>query len=408
MKTFLKQTYSQQLAATFRQLIESGQWPVGMKVPPIRDVASQFDVGVSTAYQALRDLEEAGLIHRPVSGGLAYVNGEAVGQPAEEQPTSAPKRRAARRISHIALIGTAVATNPGRDLDDWNNRIVTATSDAVMNQSERYYLTRIGSNLPNYEKCFEDLVTQVQSLASEIAGAVVLAANSPLNEQIFAELDRLDIPWVSVNRPSESMTHNFVSANNIAGGRTIGRCFTLMDLRRVLVLSPDLSRAISWTQKVTGMVEAFMHHQHPTNGIDYVCVKGTHFPRDGKLVTLEYIEKHGPPQAIFATGDGLALGAIEACLERKLSVPGDVVVAGSTGLDAAAYARPSLSLIAQPMEAMGKRAVDMLVQMIKSGTRRCPGQEIQGELVIRQSMPISQAIRKTLEAEGYLLHAGDA
>lgn len=413
MKTFLKQTFAQQLVAKFTQMIESGQWSAGMKVPAIREVASEFEVGLSTAYQALRTIEESGLIHRPVPGGLAYVKGERgrrLKSAASYTPTVNHVESAAKNRSHIALIGTSVPSRPTPTADDWNARIVESVEHAVLNrpqsQHQHHYLTRITSTRKPIEKFIDECIEQIRSLAPDISGAVVLAANHPEARRIFNELDALNIPWVCMNRPELDMTHNFVSANNLAAGRLIGRCFTLMGFERVMLLSPDLNKAISWTQKFTGLIDAYLLNQKSISGIEFVCVEELVDPQAVIQALGDYIVRGGPPQAIFATGDKQAMAAIVACQQHGLRVPEDVVVVGSTGVEAAAYTRPSLSLVTQPTHEMGQQLMELLFEMMSTGARRCPGKEITGELIIRESMPVSPEILATLKEEGLLSSAG--
>ncbi|MBB5987109.1 GntR family transcriptional regulator [Sphingobium lignivorans] len=53
-----------QLAALFRQRIESGQWPVGTRLPIIDDLASECGVARATIRQAMDLLADEGLIER--------------------------------------------------------------------------------------------------------------------------------------------------------------------------------------------------------------------------------------------------------------------------------------------------------------------------------------------------------
>ena len=68
----------------------------------------------------------------------------------------------------------------------------------------------------------------------------------------------------------------------------------------------------------------------------------------------------------------MALGAVRAARRRGLSVPGDVSV---VGFDDSAFMNcidPPLTTIRQPIEAMGRAAVEMLAAQI-GGRRRAAG-----------------------------------
>ena len=67
---------------------------------------------------------------------------------------------------------------------------------------------------------------------------------------------------------------------------------------------------------------------------------------------------------------------VRYCREHNLSVPGDVGIIGSTGLDVAEYSHPSLTVLQQPMEAMGIEAARMLLEMVREETRRLVGRYV--------------------------------
>jgi DNA-binding GntR family transcriptional regulator len=51
-----------QLVRHFQDKIESGAWADGHRLPPVREVASEFDVGTTTASKALRHLQAGGFV----------------------------------------------------------------------------------------------------------------------------------------------------------------------------------------------------------------------------------------------------------------------------------------------------------------------------------------------------------
>jgi DNA-binding LacI/PurR family transcriptional regulator len=89
--------------------------------------------------------------------------------------------------------------------------------------------------------------------------------------------------------------------------------------------------------------------------------------------------------AVICASDPLALGAIRAARRRGLVVPTDVSV---LGFDDSAFmncTEPPLSTVRQPIEAMGRAAVDLLCAQIQ-GTQTHPGELLfEPELVVRGS-----------------------
>ncbi len=390
----VRQSYAEQLAARLRSAIESGLWAPGARVPTIRRLAADHEVSVNTALAALRLLEEQGWIQRKPSGS-AIVNPQRGSRAAAPVPMPA-----GGEMRHIALVGSPL----GDPSDGWGTRILVA-NERVLAENGNYALTRMPSRGEGSEKEYRRMLRQIDALAPRLAGAVLYFNHPVYLERMTQKLDQLGLPWVTIYRPGEQMTHNYVSADSLASGRAVGRCFILENIQRVLVLSPDLAPVVSWTQKVTGLLESYLHHKCPINGIEYLCCPGKDEP-DGYAATRDYLASHDAPQAIFATGDYLAIGAMRACREAGLAIPDDIAIVGSTGLDIARFTTPPMTVAAQPMEAMGRGLAQMLLRMIQTGERRLPGRQIAGRLILRDSMKISQSTRKILSREKLLQEDG--
>lgn len=63
---------SSSVVEQFEELIETGEWPVGSRIPPEQELVEQLGVGRSTVREAVRALEHAGLLE-PRRGDGTYV-----------------------------------------------------------------------------------------------------------------------------------------------------------------------------------------------------------------------------------------------------------------------------------------------------------------------------------------------
>jgi DNA-binding LacI/PurR family transcriptional regulator len=100
--------------------------------------------------------------------------------------------------------------------------------------------------------------------------------------------------------------------------------------------------------------------------------------------------------AIFCFNDTAAIGAIRALGEAGLRVPEDVSVIGFDDILSAAYQRPSLTTIRQPLRAMGTIAARTLLEKIIHPEEQFPEEIVMGpELVVRESSGKAKAHRKT-------------
>ena len=86
-------------------------------------------------------------------------------------------------------------------------------------------------------------------------------------------------------------------------------------------------------------------------------------PPEGYNAT-KAILKEGTPGAIVCFNDRLAMGAYQALQDHGLRIPEDVSVVSFDNASIAGWMRPGLTTIALPHRTMGKRAADVLIDLI--------------------------------------------
>jgi DNA-binding LacI/PurR family transcriptional regulator len=106
---------------------------------------------------------------------------------------------------------------------------------------------------------------------------------------------------------------------------------------------------------------------------------------DGNINTLELLQADSRPSAIFACNDLLAVGALQAAKELRISVPSELSIISFDNTILASVTNPTLTTIAQPMEQMGKLAVDLIVEYIKGDKKAKQRIVFRPELLIRES-----------------------
>ena len=83
--------------------------------------------------------------------------------------------------------------------------------------------------------------------------------------------------------------------------------------------------------------------------------------------------------------DETAMGAVQGFKKAGLKVPDDISVAGFDNIDFAAYCDPPLTTIAQPAEAFGRTAVNLLVDLLEGKLTTTPKVIMPFELILRGS-----------------------
>lgn len=117
---------------------------------------------------------------------------------------------------------------------------------------------------------------------------------------------------------------------------------------------------------------------------DYI-IDGGYFTFEGGYKSMQkLISLDKPPTAVFVAGDMMAMGAIMAIKDAKLSVPKDISVIGFDDIDFARYNSPALTTIKQDKNLMGKVAADLLTDHILGAIDKTSVM-LPVELIIRES-----------------------
>ncbi len=357
------------LAEKLRQQILHGRWPVGAPLPSTRQLAREHNVSPNTVHGVLRELSAQGLVELQPRRGRFVLS------------TSLPEgSTAGRTVSQVGIVRPVRSLDDAEKHDLWSTHIVEALEDVFISDELRLTLL---SYVPTDSTWPERVLEQIDQIGADLAGLICFMA--PGVEPLLAKLTSRNVPWVTINRPDASSTTNFVTADNLAGGRAVGGLFADLGFRRVLLIGNREPVFSSGFEKITGAIQAYVTRGLPLGGIDVVG-EAVSSQQTGYEIVSSYLADHPPPQGIFCIGDLLALGAMSACLDAGLSVPDDVSIVGSTGTAIGAYTRPPLTTHAQPMAEMGRRAGLMLLRMVREGIHQLPGERIQGRLILRQSL----------------------
>ena len=93
-----------------------------------------------------------------------------------------------------------------------------------------------------------------------------------------------------------------------------------------------------------------------------LLVDGGSNTEPARQATVQLLALAAPPTAIMAGNNLITLGAMQALREAQIEVPGQMALVGFDDFDWADLFVPRLSLIAQPVKALGARAVELLLQ----------------------------------------------
>ena len=242
--------------------------------------------------------------------------------------------------------------------------------------------TRTGSMS---EAEYVEMLLERQVSGMVFAGGQYAEADAP--HEHYARLLKLRLPVVLINAAAEHLDFPRVSTDDaVAMEQAYGHLASLGHERIGLILGPPDHVP---SRRRLAAFEAIQ----PTGGAAGL-VERTRFSLEGGHAAGTRLIGRAVTGIICAS-DPLALGAIRAVRRAGLSVPADVSVVGYDDSVFMSCTDPPLTTVRQPIEAIGRAAVDMLTGQIEGSPVSADELFFEPEIVARGS---TAAVRATAGA----------
>lgn len=195
----------------------------------------------------------------------------------------------------------------------------------------------------------------------------------------------VSVPIVELNRCSEGGIFDAVIPDDREGAFQLAQHLIELGHRAigVIVGNPSLSTTRA---RLHGFEDALRAANISLDGCP--ILHGDYSKQWGKEAAEQLIQLHARPTAIFATGNQIVLGALQALEEAKLAVPNDISLIGFDDPDWFAVWRPAVTTYALPLQEMGLLAGRLLLDRMRvpQAEQGMPTiSRVSGRLMIRQS-----------------------
>lgn len=202
---------------------------------------------------------------------------------------------------------------------------------------------------------------------------IIYACNPSFGKQV-EELSR-EIPVVVISNREDEFEIDAVAINNRKPGILMARHLLELGHREVAFIAPPLTARQHQRQK---RVEGFLMEFEKAGLSDRVIVKAyadeadTVIPgieseyRMGYDLTMELLKEGHPVTAIAALNDMMAFGAMDALIEKKYRIPGDMSVVGCDNTLFSRFHTIGLTTVEHFVPQKGRDACDIILKKIES------------------------------------------
>jgi LacI family transcriptional regulator len=220
----------------------------------------------------------------------------------------------------------------------------------------------------------------VLQLLQQFADGVIVLL--PYEFEYLEALAAARVPVITVDQSDVAQQHPCIAGDSYQGARAAVVHLAELGHRRVgyitgnerLASARDRRRGFEHVRAQLGL------HRHPE-----LIAEGDYLQRGGYEAAQRLLRLRPRPTAIFAANDISALGALAAIREAGLRVPDDLSLVGFDDIALASQVHPALTTVRQPMQQMGRAAVNTLLAMVAGIDAPSSLITLPTELVVRSS-----------------------
>ena len=220
----------------------------------------------------------------------------------------------------------------------------------------------------------------LQMLAAANADGVIVASN---NEALQEELVNYQMPVVVVDALFQTRQVNaYLYCDYYQGGRLAAEHLTACGCRNLVCI-----RGVQGLYTAQARYEGYRDYCRE-HGLTEQEVECDYDFEAGLSMTEELLERFPQVDGIVACNDMVAISVYKILHKRNIAVPDQIQLVGFDDIHLASLISPELTTIHQPIDAMGRRAVEVILNedhLPKEGRR--------------QSFPVSLVPRETTRSK---------
>ena len=316
-----------------------------MKKKPIslKDIATEFNVSISTVSRALKDSYE---ISPELRNRI-----QAFAKERNYRPSPFAMSLLKNSSGIIGIIVPDLVTY-------FYASIISGISDMA---KQKGYSVIIASSYEQYEEekqCLENLIN------IRVEGVMACISQETTDYSHFEALEELNIPLAFFDRVCLPDKFSSVVADNQESARIATEHLLQNGSKRVGFIGGADYLGIVKKRK-EGYLEALQKYNIPIEDALIICEKMT--PEEGCEATKRLLNLPNPPDAILAMNDTLAFAAMKEIKNNNLRIPQDIALIGYTDDTHSNYVEPALTAIARNTYEMGTTACRLLLKQIQEG-----------------------------------------
>jgi len=264
-------------------------------------------------------------------------------------------------------LSTGVTTSIGVVVTDISNEFFGLLTFYIQEQAKKYGYTVITSNTNENLKDFEDAITIL--LNRQIDGIILVPVEN--GRKVVERITKRQIPMVQIDRLYPDIDQNYVIVDNYKSSSEMTELMIQKGCRRIAIVcyAIDVSALV---ERRLGCSDVLERH----GLLDPRLIKDIDYENQEEDLRRAIVDLHNAPEkvdAIFFCSRRVFITGMKYVHEEKIKIPEEMQVICFDKIDSFSIANIPINYIEQPIEEMGRKAVDILLDQIRGSEniQRC-------------------------------------
>jgi len=181
-------------------------------------------------------------------------------------------------------------------------------------------------------------------------------------EDIVARLLERSLPVILIDRPLPGLACDTVLVDNLNAAYGAIEHLINHGHRRIGIIAgpPGIYTA---QERLKGYRR--VHEDFDLPIADDLILEGDYSLESGYRLMGQLLQRADPPTAVFVTNYEMTLGAIMALNESPIRVPDELSIIGFDNQQLARIVKPALTIVVQPIQAIGETAATLLMKRLR-------------------------------------------
>lgn len=311
----------------------------------LKDIALRVGVSTALVSYVLNNQEKEKRVGKVIAKKIRRTAKEL-----NYQPNQIAKSLKTRKTHTIGLIMASI-----------NYRFTYGITRAIEAEAKKNnYIVIFGSSDESHVK-FKELMNAL--INRQVDGLILVAVENSENQIEY--LRKNEVPFVLIDREFPKIQTNFIGLNNYKAAYKCVTHLIITGHTRIMLINYKTS-LFHLQERNRGYFQAMKDHKLPVNLSWHKEIRGKYVEKDIQKSIKEIVSRSTNCDAIFFATDTLAIIGLKNIKAFKLKVPDDLAVVSFDESEVFELFYCPITHARQPLEQMGKMAVDMLIKVMNN------------------------------------------